>query len=124
YYRHIVVDCNMFTNNITDILCAGGTGVVHDYKAIILSFRGTQGGDQWNQEFDNLNMKVSFPGGGVVSKFYYNAFITVWNGGLKNDFLAAKNSFPGYELWVTGYSLGGAMAAMGATYISQMAYYD
>jgi len=123
YYRHIVVDCDMFHNH-TDILCAGGTGVIHDYKAIILVFRGTTGTNEWNEEFDNLNIKTQFPGGGIVSKFYYNTFTSVFNGGMKDDFLTAKNAYPGYELWVTGYSLGGAMAALAATYISQMQYFD
>ena len=52
----------MFHNH-TDILCAGGTGVIHDYKAIILVFRGTTGTNEWNEEFDNLNIKTQFPGG-------------------------------------------------------------
>ena len=51
--------------------------------------------------------KVPFPGGGNVSHYFYNAFLTVWNGGVKDDFNIFKNRYPNYEIWITGHSLGG-----------------
>jgi hypothetical protein len=67
---------------------------------------------------DFVNITVPFPGGGTVSKFWYNAFLVTWNGGLRDAFLSSKNAYANYELWVTGWSLGGSMAANAAGYIS------
>ena len=63
-----------------------------------------------------------FTAGGAVSKYYFDAFNAVWNSGMKNDFLALKNKHTDYEVWVTGHSLGGAMAALAATSISKSGY--
>uniref|UniRef100_A0A1I7ZE77 Lipase_3 domain-containing protein n=1 Tax=Steinernema glaseri TaxID=37863 RepID=A0A1I7ZE77_9BILA len=53
-----------------------------------------------------------FEAGGYVSSYFYEAFKAVWNGGLKDDFLTLRNQNPDYEVWVTGHSLGGAMASL------------
>lgn len=57
-----------------------------------------------------------------MAKFWYNGFLIVWNAGLRDAFFAAKNKNPTYELWVTGFSMGGSMAGNAAAYISQMGY--
>ena len=41
---------------------------------------------------------------------------------MKDDFLTLKNANPDHELWVTGHSLGGAMASLAATTISKLGY--
>lgn len=69
-------------------------------------------------------MTLSFPGGGTVSQFYYNGFLITWKSGLRDAFLSAKNTYPSYELWITGWSMGGSLASMAAPYISQMGYFD
>src|SRR5690349_12785343 len=69
-----------------------------------------------------VNMTVTFPGGGTVAKFWYNGFLTIWNGGIRDAFFAAKNQNPTYELWVTGFSMGGSLAANAAGYISALGY--
>lgn len=38
----------------------------------------------------------------------------MWNGGLRDDFLSLKNSYPDYEYWFTGHSLGGSLATLAA----------
>lgn len=55
--------------------------------------------------------------GGKVSKYFGDAFTTLWNQGMKDDFLKLRNANPTYEVWVTGHSLGGAMASLAASYI-------
>lgn len=43
---------------------------------------------------------------------------------MKDAFFSAKNSFPDYELWVTGFSLGGGLSSITAPYITQMGYFN
>ncbi|KAE9548479.1 hypothetical protein FO519_008309 [Halicephalobus sp. NKZ332] len=68
-----LVDCDLEPNG-TDT-CAGSTIVSHDDKAIILSFRGSVGSHQVTEENGSLGDKVPFPGGGMVSHYFYNAFL-------------------------------------------------
>ena len=37
---------------------------------------------------------------------------------MKGDFTSLLNSYPTYQVWVTGHSLGGAMAILAANYIT------
>uniref|UniRef100_A0A914Y0P6 Fungal lipase-like domain-containing protein n=1 Tax=Panagrolaimus superbus TaxID=310955 RepID=A0A914Y0P6_9BILA len=105
YYKTVEVNCDLMKNG-TDT-CAGAAIASNDDKAIILTFRGTAGDHQLNEEMNSLWDKVPFPGGGNVSHYFYNAFLTVWNGGVKDDFYTFKNRYPNYEIWITGHSLGG-----------------
>ena len=57
-----------------------------------------------------------------MNKYFLDGFNDVWNAGMKDDFLTLKNKNPGYELWVTGHSLGAAMASLGAASISKLGY--
>lgn len=57
-----------------------------------------------------------------MNKYFLDGFNDVWAAGMKDDFLALKNANPSYELWVTGHSLGGAMASVAATTISKLGY--
>ena len=41
---------------------------------------------------------------------------------MKDDFLTLKNANPDYELWVTGHSLGAAMACIAAATVSSYKY--
>ncbi|CAJ0917580.1 unnamed protein product, partial [Mesorhabditis belari] len=51
--------------------------------------------------------QLTFPGGAKVADFFYNAFLKLWNN---------------YDVWVTGHSLGAAMAGLAAGYVVQMGY--
>jgi hypothetical protein len=44
--------------------------------------------------------KTNFVGGGTVNLYFYQAFLDIWNGGMRDDFLTLKNANPGFELWV------------------------
>lgn len=67
---------------------------------------------------------MKFPGGGTVGQFYYSGFLTIWNAALRDALFSAKNANPSYELWVTGWSMGGSLAGIAAPYISQMSYFN
>uniref|UniRef100_A0A914E7Z3 Fungal lipase-like domain-containing protein n=1 Tax=Acrobeloides nanus TaxID=290746 RepID=A0A914E7Z3_9BILA len=116
--------CDLKTPANPDITCVGTIWVSHDDQAIILMFRGTTTNPELYEEEGDYNLTVPFPGGGTVQKWYYNAFTIIWNAGLRDALLTAKNTYPSYELWVTGLSLGGGLSSLAAPYISQMGYFD
>lgn len=55
--------------------------------------------------------------GGKVSKYFGDGFLRLWDQGMKDDFVTLLNKYPNYEVWVTGHSLGGALASLAASYI-------
>ncbi|EYC35000.1 hypothetical protein Y032_1199g3748 [Ancylostoma ceylanicum] len=99
--------------------CAGFTAVLHDEKAIVLSFRGTMRFMQLVEEanLSAFHEKTQWVAGGYVSTYFYNAFMSVWNGGLKRSFKALHAKYPHYDVWVTGHSLGASMASLAASYV-------
>ncbi|KAK6040415.1 triacylglycerol lipase [Cooperia oncophora] len=56
--------------------------------------------------------------GGVVSKYFNDGFMRIWKNGMKDDLATLSSQHSGYELWITGHSLGGAMASLAASYIA------
>ncbi|KAK6054026.1 triacylglycerol lipase [Cooperia oncophora] len=42
----------------------------------------------------------------------------IWKNGMKDDLATLSSQHSGYELWITGHSLGGAMASLAASYIA------
>jgi len=110
--RQITLPCDA----IKDDRCSGFTAVSQADRAIIIAFRGSQGFLQLLTEVDQtlLAPKVAFVGGGNVSKYFNDAYQILWDAGLRNDFLTLKAANPTYELWITGHSLGGSMAAIAA----------
>ncbi|RCN28588.1 triacylglycerol lipase [Ancylostoma caninum] len=64
-----------------------------------------------------FHRKAKWVAGGYVSTYFYNAFMAVWNGGLKESFEALLATYPNYNIWVTGHSLGASMASLAASYV-------
>jgi hypothetical protein len=119
--KHVMkgVDLQNKNPNIT----ASCTVVIsHTDESILLAFRPTYGIDEQNEEVLTVAETTSFPGGGIVSKFYYNALMVLWNAGIKDAFLTSKNKNPSYEIWITGHSMGGALSSLMAAYLVQMKY--
>jgi hypothetical protein len=44
--------------------------------------------------------KTQFIAGGNVSLYFYNAWKGLWDAGMQDDLLSARNGNPGYQLWV------------------------
>ncbi|KAH7700453.1 class 3 lipase protein [Aphelenchoides avenae] len=111
--KSVQVDCGMTTFSGD---CAAFVGVAPSRNAVFLAFRGTQGFVQLMVETGQtaLTLKRASPAGGTVSSYFLDVFNKLWNGGLSAALTDAKAKYPDYELWVTGHSLGGALASIGA----------
>ncbi|KAK5979013.1 Class 3 lipase protein [Trichostrongylus colubriformis] len=114
--RQLNVKCGPLAK---DDVCSGYTAVLDSEDAIVLSFRGTDSFLQLVVESDQsvFGTQMSWIGGGKVSKYFGDAFMNLWNGGMKDDFNTLRAKYPKYQVWVTGHSLGGAMASLAASYI-------
>ncbi|KAK6740401.1 hypothetical protein RB195_008703 [Necator americanus] len=106
--------------NCTGGNCSAFTAVVNDKRAIVLSFRGTTEIRQLFGEVRESTFKhwSNWTYGGKVSKYFYEAFLNLWNGGMKEDFENLTKIHNGYEVWVTGHSLGGALATLAASMVA------
>ncbi|VDD87199.1 unnamed protein product [Enterobius vermicularis] len=95
--KQVTVQCDSEDDD-----CSGFVGLSSYYKAIILSFRGTDGFTQLVVEAAEsvFSKKVSVIGGGKVSKYFYDAFNSVWSGGMMAEVLSLRSAYPSYELWV------------------------
>jgi len=110
--RQLTIRCD----NVQSDTCSGFTAVSPGDRAIIIAFRGSSGFLQLVQEVNGeaFAQKVAFAGGGAVGKYFYDAYNDLWTAGMRDDFLSLKNANPTFDLWVTGHSLGGAMASIAA----------
>lgn len=105
--------------------CFGFTSFDTTQKVIVMSFRGTQGATQLTEEILDFftGKKQLFPDAGNIFTYFYDAFFFLWNGGLSQDIRNLKYKYPDYELWVTGHSLGGAIASIAASYVVHTGLY-
>uniref|UniRef100_A0A914PS13 Fungal lipase-like domain-containing protein n=1 Tax=Panagrolaimus davidi TaxID=227884 RepID=A0A914PS13_9BILA len=119
--KHLKLPCDIVSNN-PNITAASTIVVSHTDEAIIITFMSTSNQQKLVEEMATIYETSPFPGGGTVSKFFYNAIMVLWNGGIKDAYLKAKNKNPNYEVWVTGGSMGGALSSLMAGYLVQMGY--
>ena len=101
-------------------LCSGFVAVSHKEKAIAIAFRGTQHFEQLMTIAKNVLIvkdRRSFTqGGGKVLRYFLDAFEIVWND-LEDRVYEEIKKYPSYKVWVTGHSLGGALASFASTLI-------
>uniref|UniRef100_A0A0K0F1Q4 Lipase_3 domain-containing protein n=1 Tax=Strongyloides venezuelensis TaxID=75913 RepID=A0A0K0F1Q4_STRVS len=84
-------------------------------KEIIIVFRGTKTNEQLVNEFvDSLIDGKDFYGLGIVNLYFNSASNTLWPSIVK---LFQDQKFKDYKVYVTGHSLGGALAALCAAKI-------
>ncbi|CAI2352731.1 unnamed protein product [Caenorhabditis sp. 36 PRJEB53466] len=114
--RQITVLCDVDLNDT----CSGYTAVSPTDKAILVVFRGTTSNQQLLVEAVEtvVGNHAPWPAGGVVSQYFHDGFFKMWNTGMKDDFNTLLAKYPGYQVWVTGHSLGGSLASLAASYIS------
>uniref|UniRef100_A0AC34FCF5 Fungal lipase-like domain-containing protein n=1 Tax=Panagrolaimus sp. ES5 TaxID=591445 RepID=A0AC34FCF5_9BILA len=104
--------------------CSAFIVVTHFDQAIILSFRGSQNHDEVTEEEKETltHLPLPFIGGGKANAYFMNAFEALKNGGMGDAFLKAKNRYSNYTVWITGHSLGAALASITAGSLSKLGY--
>uniref|UniRef100_A0A0N5AVP2 Lipase_3 domain-containing protein n=1 Tax=Syphacia muris TaxID=451379 RepID=A0A0N5AVP2_9BILA len=107
--RYVIVPS--FTNKT---LYAGLVAVSEEKKAIMLAFRGTDSIEQFYDEGVMMMSLRDMKRGGKVNRYYYETFKYIWKEGLEKAVVESRKLYPNYEFWVTGISLGGAMATVAA----------
>ncbi len=92
-----------------------------DSEKMILGFRGTE--VKWREWFyTNFFLSKINKFGGKVHEGFYRAFITIWESkqkrtqpedyGIKKILLTELKNNQALKLWITGHSLGGALAIL------------
>uniref|UniRef100_A0A8R1HRP2 Lipase_3 domain-containing protein n=1 Tax=Caenorhabditis japonica TaxID=281687 RepID=A0A8R1HRP2_CAEJA len=92
-------------------------------KVIVMSFRGTEGLLQlFEQILQYQRGGKPFYENGHIYEYFFNAFNLIWMGGFEKGAREALAGRTGddYELWITGYSLGGALASVTSSYIAKL----
>ena len=99
-------------------LCSGFVAVSHSEKVIAIAFRGTQHFIQLVTEILRMSTEpqTDFKAGGKVQQYFLDALEVVWND-LKKYANEEMKNYPSYKVWVTGHSLGGALASLASTLI-------
>ena len=102
--------CDIFGNN-----CSGFVAVSHTAKAIVIAFRGSE------KKKQAIWACLLFPETrflkGKVHAYWKITFYALWPS-MKMEVKALVSQNPSYQIWVTGHSLGGAMASLASTWLS------
>ena len=104
-----------------DNKCSGYVAVSHTVKAKVIAFRGSVGFDQILVEFlvTLLAPEETFLNG-KVQTYWKRSFESLWQC-MESKVKSLVSENPSYEIWVTGHSLGAAMASLASTWL---AYYN
>ena len=114
--RVVTRKCDMFENE-----CSGYVVVSHALKAVVVAFRGSAKYEQAIVEFleSLISPEVNFLNGKVQS-YWKRAFYVLWPS-MEAEVKALVLKNPSYQIWITGHSLGAAMASLASTWL---AYYN
>ena len=105
--------CDMF-----DHQCSGFVAISHVHRALAVAFRGTQSLTQALVEFVTVILSPKTPFiGGRVQGYWKNAFDVLWQD-MDGEVKALVSTYPSYQIWVTGHSLGGAIASLASSWIA------
>lgn len=106
--------CDSFDNE-----CSSYVAVSHAMEVIVIAFRGSENfGQGFVQFVETLTApKESFLSKGQVQTYWKRGFETLWPC-MEADVKALIASNPSYQIWVTGHSLGGAMASLASAWLS------
>ncbi|KAL9974502.1 hypothetical protein ACROYT_G011543 [Oculina patagonica] len=109
--------CDIFGNE-----CSGFVAVSRAVKAIVIAFRGSVKTEQAIAEFFEslLSPETEFLKGKVQS-YWKRSFEELWQSGMEAEVKALVSKYPSYQIWVTGHSLGAALASLASTWL---AYYN
>ncbi|KAK5964812.1 Triacylglycerol lipase, partial [Trichostrongylus colubriformis] len=125
HIRTFTVECDTSGNT-----CSSMVAVSEEAKSIYLVFRDTASRQQLITEMVNglgaqLGAWEKFEGdAGVVSYFHTAFYKTFVDSGMKDHALSLVKKYPGFRVWMTGYSLGGSLASMTAVYLAKKKLVD
>ena len=104
--------------DFADHKCAGYVAVSHSMQVIVVAFRGTEEFSQAFIEFVEslLTPKTPFLNG-EVQTYWKRGFDLLWPS-METEVKALVSQNPSYQIWVTGHSLGGALASLASTWLS------
>ncbi|PAV65848.1 hypothetical protein WR25_08349 [Diploscapter pachys] len=122
FFKSVDVPCS---NKGPKCTCFGYTAYDESQKAIVMSFRGTEGSVQLMDEIlDFFTGKKPFFDAGNIFTYFYDAFYFLWNGGLEAQVRTLKYRYPDYQLWVTGHSLGASIASIAASHAVKVGIFN
>ncbi|CAJ0604111.1 unnamed protein product [Cylicocyclus nassatus] len=104
-----------------DEMCYVFTAVLPNHRAIVISFRGTDSGKSQliDEALGNALFKHEWKYGGHVGRYFKMAFDNLWNSlAIQLTSFLQVQKYRRYELWITGHSLGGALANLAASWAS------
>ena len=105
--------CDFFDNE-----CSGYVAVSHELAVIVVAFRGSE---NFGQAFIQFVKALAVPKikflDGEVQSYWKRGFEELWQS-MKAEVKALVSDNPSYQLWVTGHSLGGAMASLASAWLS------
>jgi hypothetical protein len=96
----------------------GFIGYLNSTKQIFVSFRGSESISNWITNIEELKTDYPYCSGCEVHKGFYKAQKGVKDA-ITNNVLALHEQFPDYSIWVTGHSLGAALATLTAVDLQQ-----
>uniref|UniRef100_A0A915PEJ0 Fungal lipase-like domain-containing protein n=1 Tax=Meloidogyne floridensis TaxID=298350 RepID=A0A915PEJ0_9BILA len=110
----------VYCNGHESQICSGFVALSHDDKAIILSFRGTNSFTQLLLESSEIACKsqTEVNIGGKVATYFTEIYEQLKAEGIITCVINLIKIYTDYKLWVTGHSLGGALASLAAAEIA------
>lgn len=106
-----------FVNNILDI--HGFTGYSQENNAIVVAFKGEVDIQNWIANLDATQVKYPGCPNCLVHQGFYNAFQGV-EGYVRKNVQTLTALYRDANIWVTGFSLGGALGVLAALDIKQI----
>ncbi|CAG9534657.1 unnamed protein product [Cercopithifilaria johnstoni] len=112
------VECDQSHN-----LCAAMLAISKPDKRIYIVYKSINMDKQLIAEFIHiiaaqLGVWEKFEAGGGVLTYFHAAFERLFKrSGMKNDLIKLKETYPNYEVWCTGHSLGASLSSMTALYL-------
>jgi len=101
-----------------DNKCSGYVAVSHVEKAIVIAFRGSDGSKQILVEIlKTLLVPEQHFLNGKVQSYWKRGFEGLWQC-MESKVKSLVLANPSYQIWVTGHSLGAAMASLTSTWLA------